>query len=180
MNGRDTSLVGAIGVLKGALIEPNSSDLLVLPCSARGTISKATEDSVARFGLQRPMDLAPKMKTNPEEHLGTVFSPLKFPDHSFAKHYTYAASVLNDSSSGRVLRSIGETLGRITHQFDEIKTIHTPLLGTGAGGLPLDVAARELFAGFLNTRRKDASLRILVMDTDRVKAIEEIASTMRV
>ncbi len=177
----DSSSVGAIGTLQGALIERNSPDLLVLPCSAKGTISGATEDSAARFCLQRPLEIAANMRVSPEYHLGMVFAPLKFPgDKSHAKHYTYAASVLNNSSSGRVLRNIGERLGEISQQFEEIRTIHAPLLGTGAGGLSLDTAAREIFYGFLKTRHKDASLRILVMDTDRVKAIGAIASALRV
>jgi hypothetical protein len=144
-----------------------SSDLTVLPCSAKGTISSATGRWKQVFGIKTPKELELTLQ------LGAVSDPYQFPaSQTVCKNFCYAASVLNDHSSSDVITRIGEAVGRFTLERTDIRIVESPLLGTGAGGLSSLAAGRALAKGFASTATPDAQLFIFVYDHERFKKLE--------
>jgi hypothetical protein len=90
---------------------------------------------------------------------------------SFA--YSYAYSVFNDRSTSEALTEIGRALGRMTQEDSSIRVIQSPLLGTGAGWLSNDDAAKALIAGFVETCHPNALLCIFVSDSERHKDLQK-------
>lgn len=142
------------------------ADLIVLPCSARGTIRKSIRKAAETYGFPTPE------KLNLNLPHGDISAPYLFPDQSIAKFFVYAASVLYDYSSREVLESIGKQLGILTTRRSDIHRIETVLLGTGAGGVATEVAGRALSKGFYSTS-EDSILVICVQDAERLIKLQK-------
>lgn len=151
----------------GDIFEAHQADLIVLPCSATGSIRKSIRKSSETYGFSTPEEL------NLNLQHGDISALYPFPDTSIAKFFVYAASVLYDYSSKEILESIGEKLGILTTIRNDIRHIETVLLGTGAGGVPTEVAGYALSKGFHATS-KDSILVICVQDAERLERLKKV------
>jgi nucleoside 2-deoxyribosyltransferase len=142
----------SVQIRLGNIFDGNS-DLVVVPCSAKGTVSKWTETHIQNFGLERP-------PCGGKEDLGRVFIK-PFPGSgNITKFYAYAAAVYENASSFEALKAIGNRLGEFTQESIEIRLVELPLLGTGAGQMDADVSASALREGFLRSAHPDATMLI--------------------
>lgn len=153
-------------ICQGNIFE-GGAHLTVLPASAKGTISTACNTWVELFGLKAPPFDRPPV-------LGGISEPLPFPKPLISNFYCYAYSVFNDRSSEDVLINVARALGRLTHDSPELTIVQTPLLGTGAGGLKNEIAARALLKGFSETARADSMLCIFVFDAERYQSLQKV------
>jgi hypothetical protein len=83
---------------------------------------------------------------------------------SIAAVAAFAASVQGSRSTPEGIRRIGQSLGAYAAKHASIRDIASPLLGSGAGGLSADEAARALTAGFVESAPDAAALRICVIN----------------
>jgi hypothetical protein len=128
----------------------NASDLVLLPCSAKGTFTKAARQHVDRYRIPSP---------NPMEH-GEI-QLLRFTGSgATTKYVAWCASVLDDSSSALVIEQIARRAGEVTKTHPNVRLIETPLLGTGHGGLLVEESALALARGFAATSHRSATLVI--------------------
>src|SRR4051812_45949480 len=89
----------------------STSDLLVLPCSAKGTISTTVQRNADQYGIPRPKPMP----------LGNVLVIPFPPPATIAKFIGWAASVERDSTTPNVIRRIGARLGELTHENPGIR-----------------------------------------------------------
>lgn len=138
------------------------ADLTALPCGAKPSWKTSLDRWINLYGLPTPKD------TPTVWRLGAVSEPIPFPGPKrLAKYFCYGAAVLNDYSDEKTVTEIGQTLGAHTQSHDDIRTVESVLFGTGAGGLPTDVAARSWASGFRKSAHPDARLSICVYAADR-------------
>lgn len=148
-----------------------SSDLTVLPCSSKGTVSTATRRWLELFGLPNPQELQPNFK------LGQISSVIPFTGPAqVTKFVVFAASVQNDHSTEDVIESIAKAVGELTRANPDIRIVETPLLGTGAGGMKAEFSTRALARGFSATSSSDAVLYIFAFDSERVSLMKRALS----
>lgn len=166
---KNTTLGGNVLVRMGDLFE-GAADLTVLPCSAKGTVSKATRRWSEIYGLPLPTEISSRPR-----RLGDISDLIPFSGSSdLTKYVIYAASVLNDYSKEEEIRSIAAKIGALTQTNSEIRVVQAPLLGTGAGKLRNDVACKALFEGFRSTAHPDAILYIFAFDSERQTALQSV------
>lgn len=154
-----------VWVCLGDIFE-GGAHLTVLPASAKGTISSSCRRWVTLFNLVAP-------PFDKKAVLGELSDIFTFPNPTVSAHYCYAYSVFNDRSTSEALTEIGRALGRITQEDSNIQIIQSPLLGTGAGGLSNDDAAKALIAGFVEASHPNALLCIFVSDSERQKNLQK-------
>jgi len=135
--------------IRGDIFE-RGADLTVLPCSAKGHISRTAEGHVHRFGMPLPT----------EKSLGEI-EILPFPGAGrFTRYVAWAASVMNYKSSPETIHMIGKHLAEYANQHPKIQIIESPLLGTGAGELDPIAAGNALREGFMAKCHTGAALMI--------------------
>lgn len=129
------------------------ADVLVIPCSAQGTVSRVFEKQLDRFDAPYPAMM-------PLGEVALVSAP-RLPGgvHALA----YAASVSANKSDIRAIRTIGIKLGRLTLENRRLRTIAAPLLGTGAGRLNPVEAYEALTEGFENAAAGTATLVVCAL-----------------
>jgi len=137
-------------------------DLIVLPSSAGGTVTPALQRDIRNFGIPFP-GAAP---------VGTVTVCAR---HIVYGTVTYATTVSGQTSSARAIEQIGHQVGRLAG-IHGARKISAPLLGAGAGDLPVAVAAAALTRGFLSTAPHDASLVISVLTFEKLATVTGILS----
>lgn len=143
------------------------SDLTVLPCSAKGTITSSTKTWQELFELPTPGQLG-------SLRLGDITDLIDCPKaKKKTRHIVYAASVLNDASSPEAIFSIGQQLGLVTMSKPEMQIVEAPLLGGGHGGLEPVSAAQALCDGFRSTASVSSALYLFVYDNDRLQRLHE-------
>lgn len=148
-----------VDVLPGNIFE-GGSDLTVLPCSPKPSISAFTRTWVDLFRLADPTKAKTRMV------LGDLSKVRNFRHNSRkTRKYVFAASVLNNFSDTRTIVRIGQQLGELTKADPTIRQIECPMLGTGAGGLSNEVAARAIAIGFKLTAVEDARLSLFSGNT---------------
>ena len=130
------------------------SDLIILPCSTSGTITRFVEQHLADFEIQYPKS---GMK------LGQVDIMPFTGGENIAQFVAYAASVEHHSSTTKAIEQIGVHIGNFTMSNSSIRAISAPLLGAGAGGLPSESVVVSLRRGFLITASPEATLIINVL-----------------
>lgn len=138
-------------------------DLTVLPCSSKGSVSGSVRRTLRLYGL------TPEF---PSEwgHLGPV---QRIPIERGGGQIVFAASVLNGKSTSEKIQQISSSLGQLTQSNSGIRLVETPLLGTGAGGLPDVASARALTTGFRATAHEQSRLTVFVYGQRRLKSILE-------
>jgi hypothetical protein len=143
-----------IELVKGNMFD-GSSDLVVIPCSTRPSITRFVAEHLSSFGIpgpQKPMELGE-----------VVFLDLKRASN-VAQVAAMAASVRRGGSSPDAIRGIGAALGSYAALNPWISQISCPLLGARAGHLAPAEAGRSLAAGFLASAPDQATLRIFVLE----------------
>lgn len=103
-------------------------DLIVIPISTDGGIS----ESFLRGFEQH--DLVPKLKAG-KYKLGDIEIQTISNRKRSIKYIAYACTVENHNSGYFAIRSIGKLLGQRVVKLRSVRTIASPVLGTGAGGL---------------------------------------------
>ncbi len=84
---------------------------------------------------------------------------------SVARVAAFAASVRGDSGSNlAAVHRIGKHLGSYAARTSWVRNIACPVLGSGAGGLPVLDAASAITRGFLETAPNGCLLRLFVID----------------
>lgn len=160
--------MGTVTIVMGDILE-GGMDLTVFPCSAKGSVSSITQRWLDVYKIETP-----KQSGKFVEH-GGLSEVYAFPGpKNKTKFYVFAASVLNKASSREVIESIGNGLGAITHTYDNIKNIETPLLGAGAGRLNPEVSGSALFQSFTAAAKPEARLFIFVNDYARQQNLERL------
>jgi len=146
---------GAVQVVHGDMFS-GPADLIVMPCSTGGYVTRFVAERMQRFALPPPPRPIP---------LGEVrLFPL--PDAGqLAQFVAYAASVQSHESSPEAIRRIGEELGRATRK-ESVQVVHCPLLGAGAGRLRSETVEAQLRQGFHSTCKDGSLLKIFVLHKD--------------
>ena len=126
------------------------ADLTVLPCSAKGHISRTAERHVQNYNLPFPKESA----------LGSIqVYPFPGPGKD-SKMIAWASSVMHFTSRVEIIEEIGFNLGQFSNKHPEVQFIESPLLGTGAGGLDPFEAGPALQMGFEKNSKTDTTLFI--------------------
>lgn len=161
---------GKTDVRMGNIFE-GGMDLTVLPCSSKKTISSASRRWVELMGLVPPSEI------NGTLQLGNITKSMKYPGKKdITRNYLWAASVFNDATTFNAIEQIGAELGLLTQKRKTIRSIETPLLGTGAGGISNDESSKGLAQGFMKCSHPDATLHIFVFDRERFTNLERSLS----
>lgn len=153
-------------ICQGNIFE-GGAHLTVLPASAKGTISSSCRTWVELFGLTAP-------PFEQKAVLGELSDVFPFPKVSISEFYCYAYSVFNDRSTPEALKEIGRALGKLTQENSNIRIVQAPLLGTGAGGLKNEEAAKALISGFSEEADPDAIFCIFVYDSERYNSLQKL------
>lgn len=140
------------------------SDMIVLPCSTAGTVTKLVAEKLVHYQIpSRPRG---------GMRLGDLtVSPFEGGEN-IAQFVAFAASVQVNSSSQEAIYRIGTQLGEHTNQNASIRRISAPLLGTGAGGLRGEIAALSLSDGFRKSAHKSATLVLSILRETAFKTIQ--------
>lgn len=141
----------------------NSSDLVLLPCSAKGTLTKAAREHQTRFQIPPP---------NPLE-LGSIQILPFSGSGTITRYVAWCASVLDDASSPGVIERIARQVGEFTREKSNVRLVETPLLGAGHGRLSLKTSALALAKGFRESSHPDATLAMFCMHSETVGGTQE-------
>lgn len=155
----NTSHIRAV-VAKLGVLKENRVDLTALPISGKlKTMSeegKQNREDIEWYGLPEPASL--ESETFPRGQIGTIsklLSPIRNSDQS---QFVVYATTSNEGSSVEAIIDIGKKLGELTQEFEEIRIVEAPFLGTGKGKLRIDEAIKAISVGFQETRHKNAVL----------------------
>lgn len=134
----------------------SNSDLVIIPCSGKmkHVEKPRNQNRINDYGLPSPFDLKDKFSFG---KVSPIFPPTR--NGGKIKYFAFAASVLNKSDPD-ALERIGEQIGVITRENDQIRVVEAPFLGCGDGGLHPRVAMTALAKGFLATSHPDAILQL--------------------
>jgi hypothetical protein len=130
------------------------ADLIVLPCSTAGTITRFVANRLIEYTIPRP-------KRGME--LGEVEIMPFSGAENIAQYVAFAASVLSMTSKPDAIRKIGLALGKFSFENESVRTISAPLLGAGAGGLRSETVVDSLSDGFRETAASGATLTIHIL-----------------
>src|ERR1019366_449584 len=155
--------MAAVQIHLGSLFT-GKSDLVVLPCSAKGTITKGAQGLVDAHKLDRPPT---------GMQLGDV-RMFKYPGSgTITTYYAWAASVLNDATTEAAIERIGYELGSLTRTHADVKLIQCAPVGTGHGGLDMTIACCALRKGFLSSAVGEAALLILKWEKPGIQEVAD-------
>jgi hypothetical protein len=130
------------------------TDLIVLPCSTGGTITRFVADRLMEYAIPRPRR---------GMELGTVDIKPFSGAESIAQYVAYAVSVRQMESEECAIERIGVALGKFTVENESVRSVSAPLLGAGAGGLQSERVIGALSTGFRSTAASNAVLTIHVL-----------------
>lgn len=136
-----------VEVRQGSIFD-EECDLLVIPCSAGGTVSLNVQGELRKAGLPFPTAV-------PWGHITLESSP----NHRYGR-LVYAAAVRSQSSSEKIVEEIGYKLGVVARQGSG--RVSAPLLGAGSGDLSPMQSAAALERGFVRSAPSNAVLTISV------------------
>ncbi len=148
--------MSAIAELRLGDLFDGPADLVVLPCSTGGTITRFVADRLLQYSIPIPRRGMQLGETDIMPFTGA---------ENIAQFVAFSASVHGNTSSEDAIESIGSSLGRFTRQNESVRNISAPLLGAGAGagGLQSEVVIEALSRGFLQTSSATARLVIHVL-----------------
>lgn len=130
------------------------ADLIVLPCSTGGTITRYVADRLLEYAIPRPRK---------DMVLGEIdITPLTGGEN-IAQFVAFAASVHRNYSKLDAIEAIGVSLGEYTCKSETVRTISAPLLGAGAGGLKSESVVASLSKGFQSAAADGARLTIHIL-----------------
>ena len=140
--------------LKFGNIFDEPTDLIVLPCSTVGSVTKFVANHLREYNIPRP---------RAGTYLGDVDIQPFSGAENVAQFAAFAVSVIHHSSTQEAITKIGESLGKASREYDAIRRVSTPLLGSGAGGLRSQDVVEALSHGFKQTAVENAILTIFVL-----------------
>ncbi len=147
-------MAGRIELVLGDMFN-GPSDLIVLPCSTAGTMTRSVRSRLEALQLPNP---------GSRMELGQViFIPLGG-NEQLSRTAAYAASVEGYTSSVQAISTIATTVADFARRNVWVKLINAPLLGSGAGGLAPEATAKAMQGGFLSNAPDHVTLRIHVLE----------------
>jgi hypothetical protein len=146
-------MAGFVRVKLGDLFD-GAADLIVLPCSTGGTVTRFVANRLLEYTIPRPRQRL---------ELGDVEIMPFTGAENIAQYVAFAASVLSMTSTRDAIRKIGFALGKFTSENEGVRTISAPLLGAGAGGLRSEAVVEALSEGFAETAASTATLTIHIL-----------------
>jgi hypothetical protein len=146
-------MAGFVRLKLGDLFD-GPADLIVLPCSTSGKITRFVANRLLEYTIPRP-----KRRMNLGEVDIMPFSGAE----NIAQYVAYAASVLSMTSKSDAIYKIGLALGQFSLKNESVRTISAPLLGAGAGGLNSEAVIQSLSDGFQETAAKEAVLTVHIL-----------------
>ena len=123
------------------------ADLLAVPVSENGSMSFGFEKALADLGI--------KFKARAQLQLGEIQIQQIISKSNFDV-VAFVCTVFEFGSTYSAIRHIGHELGKMTN--GEIRTIATPILGSGAGRLDAKQVLQILRSAFLEKAAKNAQL----------------------
>ncbi len=146
--------MSAIVRLKLGDLFDGPSDLIVLPCSTGGTVTRAVADRLLQYVIPRPRKGL---------DLGSVeIIPFKGAEN-ISQYVAFAVSVRHMESNETAIEKIGEILGDFASENSSVKAISAPLLGAGAGGLKSERVVHALSQGFRKNAPENTELTIHIL-----------------
>lgn len=146
------------------LFEYSPCDLLIIPCSDSGTISKGFSEHLYRYGISSmPLENADNL------FLGNVFNV----PSSHEPQLAFAVTVQGksrDKTNGAILIDIGYRIAVLASK-QGLKTIACPLLCAGAGGVAPLLAFEKLVEGFVRGAAEGLSLIVCIPDDFTYKLV---------
>ncbi|MCC9600549.1 TIR domain-containing protein [Stieleria sp. JC731] len=142
------------------------ADLIVLPCSTGGTITRFVAERLLQYSIPTPK----RGMAHGETHI-VPFTGAE----NIAQFVAFAASVDGINSSADAIEAIGTSVGEFTRANESIRNISAPLLGAGAGGLQSELVVDALTRGFRKSASDSARLVIHVLHQsvfDRLQGVE--------
>ncbi|MGX1318473.1 hypothetical protein AB7M17_001926 [Bradyrhizobium sp. USDA 377] len=115
------------------------TDLIIIPCSTGGTITRSIADQLQEFDIEWPSGYS---------NLGDVKFELFKGASNIATYVGYATSVQAMETNTRTITKIAATVAEFVSDRVEIRDIAIPLLGAGAGCLQPAESLSALMAGF--------------------------------
>lgn len=123
----------------------SKSEAIVIPVSVYGDTSNPFYEGLSKSNLLKATNVEKERYNLGEIHIQDVSR------HKHLKYIIYACSVTeNDNSSYTAIRQIGRELGSRCSIL-RIKSLSSPILGTGAGGLDHNLSRNILFSSFYET-----------------------------
>jgi hypothetical protein len=145
---------GRVEVVLGNMFD-RTADLLVIPCSEGGTVTKP----VAKRLNECRIPLPPPVR----RIIGQVDFVDLYQASPVALAVAYAVSVGRGQTQSSVIERIGAQLGARAAGVDSLRTISAPILGSGAGELDPLLAAVALARGFMSVAPETALLQLFVL-----------------
>jgi hypothetical protein len=137
-----------VDVRHGSIFD-EECDVLVIPCSAEGTVSLDVARELGKAGLPFPPVV-------PWGHLALEHST----NHRYEK-LAYAAAIRDQRSAEGMVERIGFNLG-LAAPWEGSAQICAPLLGAGSGGLSPMESAAAMERGFVRSAPENSVLTISV------------------
>jgi TIR domain len=131
------------------------TDLIVIPCSTGGTVTKAVAKQLGEFDIQWPRGYS---------NLGDIKFEFFKGASNIATYVGYATSVEAMTTSIEAIAEIAESVGRFISDKSEIRDVAIPLLGAGAGGLTPEESLKALMSGFEKIQSKGKVVNIFVFN----------------
>jgi len=144
------------------------SDLIVLPCSTNGTITRFVADTLHNYSIPYP---------NRSYKLGDVDIRPFEGGENIAQYVAFAASVGSMFSTEEAIILIGNRLGSATQKYSSIRSVSAPLLGAGAGGLRSEKVVDSLEEGFKSSAHEDAILTISILNENDFNRLKKQAKS---
>lgn len=161
-----------IFVQYGDILLNGGADFTVLPCSAKHSVHPITQKKIEDFRLAAPKNFRYQL-----EH-GDLSQVYKFRgSRKLTKHYAFGAAVKNKTSSPEVIYRLGQQIAICTNEYEDIKHVEVPMLGTGAGGLVDEDSCVPMARAFREAAHEDAKLFIYVYGAQRVKEIDKMVNS---
>ncbi len=140
-------------------------DLIVLPCSRNGSMTRWVRNRIQDFGIPDPTGY---------KGLGaTEFIILEKQGDGIASYACWATSVAKNTSTPEAIQQIGKSIAEYVSVMPEIKVISVPLLGAGAGGLEEKASAKAIIDGFIKGPANDSTLRIHVLTEEILNDLQK-------
>jgi hypothetical protein len=130
------------------------ADLIVLPCSTSGSITRFVADRLLQYAIPTPKRGMVLGQTDIVPFTGA---------ENIAQFVAFAASVNGNYSTADAIESIGTSIGEFTRDNESVRNISAPLLGAGAGGLQSQLVVDALTRGFRKSASDSARLIIHVL-----------------
>ena len=146
-------MAGFVRLQLGDLFD-GPADLIVLPCSTSGTITRFVANRLLEYTIPRPKRGMVLGEVDIMPFIGA---------ENIAQYVAFAASVLSMTSKSDAIYKIGLALGQFSFDNESVRTISAPLLGAGAGGLRSEIVIESLSEGFQKTAAKEAVLTVHIL-----------------